>query len=188
MSDTTPKPDTKAAPQNGADQAPSPVLRLASHYVKDLSFENPNAPLSIQNVAKPDIQIEVNLGARGMGPDYPLGRDLFEVELSISARATVGEKKQVLYVVESNFAGMFLIQNVTENQMGAALLVEAPKLLFPYARMIIAEAVRAGGFTPLVLEPLDFQALYEQQVRQAQELQAAAAAPSDGSEPPAGTA
>lgn len=183
MSETNPQ---GPATSNGEGAAPTaPVMRVASQYVKDLSFENPNSPLSLQHTGKPDIQLEVNLGARPMGDDFQMGKDFYEIEMSISARATDRDSKQLLYVVETNYAGLFLIQNVPESQMGAALLVEGPRLLFPFARQVIAEAVRGGGFTPLMLEPLDFAGMYRQQVQQ----QAAAAQqPSNGSEPEIGNA
>ncbi|NHK28107.1 protein-export chaperone SecB [Parvularcula flava] len=171
------------------DQPKGAVMRVASQYVKDLSFENPNAPISMQQAQeKPEIQLEVNLGARPMGDDFPMGKDFFEVEMSISARATNRDTKDLLYVVETNYAGLFLIQNVAEHQMGAALLVEGPRLLFPFARQVIAEAVRGGGFTPLMLEPLDFAGMYRAQLEQRASQLKAAGQNSDGSEPPAGQA
>lgn len=188
MSDTTPQsPDSPAGDGNTPQPTAGPVMRVVSQYVKDLSFENPNAPLAVQAEGKPEVNLEVNLGARPMGDDFRMGKDFYEIEMSISARATDRETKELRYVVETNYAGLFLIQNVPDTQMGAALLVEAPRLLFPFARQVIAEAVRSGGFTPLMLEPLDFAGMYAQQLRhQAQAAQQAKQ--SDGSEPPAGNA
>ena len=183
MSDTP--PDNGTPPAEGA--ASGPVFRMASQYVKDLSFENPNAPLAPNVIPnKPDIQLEVNLGARPMGPDFALGKDFFEVELSISATAkdkNNGGEEMVQFVVEVNFAGLFIIQNVPEEHMGGVLLVECPTLLFPFARQVIADAVRNGGFKePLLLEPLDFNGMYRAQVQRAQ-AEAAGEAPG-----PVGTA
>lgn len=164
-----------AQPQGG-------IMRVAGQYVKDLSFENPNAPLSMQGAnTQPEVQLDVNLGGRPMGEDFQLGKDFYEVEMSISARATDRDTKQLMYVVETNYAGLFLIQNVPEEHMGGILLVEGPRLLFPFARQVIADAVRSGGFTPLMLEPIDFAGMYRSRVQQqAAAAQAAAGDQSSG--------
>ena len=108
-----------------------------------------------------------------MGEDFPIGKDFYEVEISVSATAKDKENGAVLYVVETNYAGLILIQNVPEEAMGWALLVDGPQLLFPYVRQVISDAVRNGGFTPLMLEPMDFANMYRQQIAQ-QQAQAAA--------------
>lgn len=184
MSETTPENQ----PQQPAGEEIAPVLRVASQYVKDLSFENPNAPLAPNGQPnKPEIQLEVNLGAKPMGDDFPLGKDFFEVELSISATAkdqNSAGQEIVQFVVETNYAGLFLIQNIPEEHMGGVLLVECPTLLFPFARQVLADAVRNGGFKePLMLEPLDFHGMYRQQAERAQ-----SQAMDDSSAPPVGNA
>ncbi len=158
MSETTPNPEN----------APQPaVLRMVNQYVKDLSFENPNAPLSVQATnTKPAVELEVNLAARAMGEDFPIGKDFYEVEISVSATAKDGDNGPVLYVVETNYAGLVMIQNIPQEHMGWALLVDCPQLLFPYARQVISDAVRNGGFTPLMLEPMDFATMYRQKIEQ----------------------
>ena len=156
--------------------------------MKDLSFENPNAPIAVQTIGpKPDVNLEVNLGARPMGPDFPMGQDFYEIEMSISATAKEKETGLVQYVVETNYAGLMAIQNIPEEHMGAVLLVEGPHMLFPFARQVIADAVRNGGFTPLMLEPLDFGSMYRQQLAQ-QHQQAAQAGAADSSAPEVGDA
>jgi preprotein translocase subunit SecB len=186
MSETTPQPETDT--QGSAPQQATPVVRVVSQYVKDLSFENPNAPIAVQTVGpKPDVQLEVNLGARPMGPDFPMGKDFYEIEMSVSATAKEKDSETIQYVVETNYAGLMAIQNVPEEHMGAVLLVEGPQLLFPFARQVIADAVRNGGFTPLMLEPLDFAGMYRQQLVQQQQ-QAAQAGAADSSAPEVGNA
>jgi preprotein translocase subunit SecB len=137
---------------NASDLAPS--LSVKAQYLKDLSFENPNAPLSFQdNSAQPNFDVDVNVNARGLGPNN------YEVELAISARARRGE--QVAFVVETAYAGVFEIRNVPAEQIELIMLVECPRILFPFARQIVADATRNGNYPPLMLEPIDFFAVYQ---------------------------
>lgn len=136
-----------------AAQAPS--LNVLVQYVKDLSFENPNAPNSLapQETA-PQIAINVNVGAQ------PLSATEFEVELKLEAKATVGDA--VMFAAELLYAGLFRIQGVPEEHLHPFVLIECPRMLFPFARQILADATRNGGFPPLLLDPIDFVALYQQ--------------------------
>lgn len=167
--------ETPATPENGAADAPvQPSMRCINQYVKDLSFENPNAPATIRpDLPKPGINMEVNLAAR------PVGNDMYEVEMSIHATAKPKESEEVLFVVETNYAGLFEIRNIPEEHMGGVLLVECPNLLFPFARQIVADATRNGGFQPLMLEPLNFAQMYQQQLAQ-QAQQQGSTAPETG--------
>ncbi|MGV6802005.1 MAG: protein-export chaperone SecB [bacterium] len=159
--------ETTSSPENGAmNDKNAPSMRVISQYVKDLSFENPSAPASIRpDLPKPGVNMEVNLSAR------PLGNDLYEVELSISATAKDKENDAVIYVVETNYGGTFEIKNIPEEHMGAVLLVDCPTLMFPFARQIVANATQNGGFQPLMLEPLNFASMYQQQIAQQQAAQ-----------------
>ena len=143
-------------------QAQGVPLVVNAQYVKDLSFENPNAPTSLQNAAgaKPGIEVGVNVGVRRMGDE------VYEVELKISAHASnelADGKTQAAFVVELAYGALFGIRNVGEEALRPFLLVQAPTLLFPFARRIIADATRDGGFPPLLLEPINFEALYRAQ-------------------------
>jgi preprotein translocase subunit SecB len=135
-----------------------PQVGVISQYVKDLSFENPSAPAVFQWQGQPQIDVQFNIGAG------EVGTDVHEVTLRIdvSARADEG----VAFQVEVVYAGLFAIRNLPDEQMQPFLLAEAPRILFPFARRIIADAVRDGGFPPLLLDPIDFATLYLQ--RQAQ--------------------
>ena len=149
-----------------AMQGEAPSLNVLVQYVKDLSFENPNAPNSLApQQSQPQININVNVGAQ------PLSATEFEVELKLEASAKTGES--VMFAVELVYAGIFRIQNVPEAHLHPFVLIECPRLLFPFARQILADATRNGGFPPLMLDPIDFVALYQQNAAQAQ---AAAAA------------
>jgi preprotein translocase subunit SecB len=147
-------------------QAAVPQIGVLAQYVKDFSFENPNAPRSMASTGQqPSLNIQVNVDAAPMsGSDY-------EVTLRLEGKAET--QGMMLFSFELVFAGAFRIQNVPPDSMQPIMLIECPRLLFPFAREIIATAVRNGGFAPLLLEPIDFVSLYRQRLAAAQ-----AAAPS----------
>lgn len=142
-----------------------PSMRILGQYLKDFSFENPNAPQSLTPQQKqPDINISVNVNARNLGPND------FEVELHLDAKAS-GEDK-VIFAAELLYAGIFRLEGFPPNLTHAAVLIECPKMLFPFARQIMADATRNGGFPPLMLDPIDFAAMYQQRMRQQAQAQA----------------
>jgi preprotein translocase subunit SecB len=151
---------------NGEDTLPA--AGIISQYVKDLSVENPNAPDSFQWQDAPQMDIQFNIGARAVGDD-----DLQEVELKIvlTAKADQG----TAYIVDLSYCGLIGMRNLDEASMHAFTFAEAPRILFPFARRVIADAVRDAGFPPLMLEPLDFNGLYMEQLMAQQ--QAAEGAP-----------
>ena len=151
---------------NGADNMPQ--VAIISQYVKDLSFENPNAPAVYQWQVQPNIDVQFNI-AMNKAAD-----DVYEVVLKIDVRAH-GDQG-VAFAVELSYAGLFGIRNVPEEQIQPFCYAEAPRLVFPFARRVLADAVRDGGFPPLLLEPIDFAGLYMQQAQQAAQLQSGEAA------------
>jgi preprotein translocase subunit SecB len=148
-----------------------PQLGVIAQYVKDFSFENPNAPRSLQSQVQPQIGIQINVNANALG-GTPTPTD-FEVELKLEGKAEAAGS--VLFSFELVFAGVFRIQNVPQDSMQPLVMIECPRLLFPFAREIIASATRNGGFPPLLLDPIDFVSLYQQRVAQAQGQQPATA-------------
>lgn len=142
-----------------------PQLNALAQYIKDLSFENPNAPRSLANNdgAAPNIQIQVNVNAQ------PIGGDDFEVELKLEG--TAGTKPNLMFSFELNYGGVFRLRNIPQEHIGGVLMVECPRMLFPFARQIVANAVRDGGFPPLYMDPIDFMALYQQRVAEVQSQQ-----------------
>jgi len=148
---------------NGGPQ-PQPALPqvgVLAQYVKDLSFENPNAPRSIApSGQQPTINIQVNVDAA------PTSGTDFEVTLRLEGKAEA--QSMLLFGFELAFAGIFRIQNVPAESLQPIVLIECPRLLFPFAREIIATAVRNGGFPPLLLDPIDFVGLYRQRLASAQ--------------------
>jgi preprotein translocase subunit SecB len=148
MSDTT---------ANGADNLPQ--IGLIAQYVKDMSFENPNSPAVYQWQNQPQIDVQFNISTQQAADD------VHEVLLKITAKAVANEG--TAFAAELVFAGLFGMRNVPEEQVHPFLYAEAPRLLFPFARRILADAVQDGGFPPLLLDPIDFASLYVQQ-REAQ--------------------
>ena len=148
---------------NGADT--DPAIGLIAQYVKDLSFENPNAPAVYQQQAQPNIDVQFNIAVTQPGDD------VHEVAMKIEIRAE-SDTGMTLFAVELLYAGLFGARNVSEDQLRPFLYGEAPRLLFPFARRVVAEAVRDGNFPPLLLDPIDFSALYMAQAAQADQLAA----------------
>ena len=141
--------------------APHPPLTVQAQYIKDLSFENPSplASFTNENNIQPNISVNIQARAESLG-----GRN-FEVVLDIRIDAT--REKNPLFLVELSYAGIVTLgEHVTEHEAGAFLMVDTPRLLFPFARNILADVTRDGGFPPLMLNPVDFAALYEQQKEQ----------------------
>ena len=150
-----------ARPNAQANQAP-PQLNVLAQYVKDLSFENPNAPRSLQQQQQPPaINIQINVNAK------PLADSDYEVELKIEGRAEV--PGLFLFSFDLLYAGVFRIVNVPQENIHAIIMIECPRLLFPFARETGREtAVRNGGFPPLMIDPVDFVSLYRQKLSEQQ--------------------
>ena len=156
MSDKPSAPTGTAA--NGSQ---SPSLNILAQYIKDLSFENPGAPGSLRNREQaPNIGINVNVGAN------PVNEKEYDVTLTLSAKAEAG--KDVLFNVELVYGGVFRIDGFAQEHMLPVLFIECPRLLFPFARQILADATRNGGFPPLLLDPIDFAQMFQQRMAEEQ--------------------
>lgn len=154
---------------NGADTAP--VAGIITQYVKDLSVENPKAPDSFGWNEAPELDVQFNIAAR------PLNDEVQEVTLKISTTAKMSQG--TAYIVELAYCGLVGMRNMPDDQKHAFVYAEAPRFLFPFARRVIADATRDAGFAPLVLDPIDFGAIYVQQL-QAQQEQAGPEASGEG--------
>ncbi len=135
-------------------------LTVNSQYIKDLSFENPNSPESLTNKdGLPQINVDINVFAK------PLTKKLYEVTLSINGKAT--KKDLRVFELELAYAGLFSLPdiNLNNDKEKKIMLIEAPQLLFPYARSIVSNVTRDGGFMPLIIQPIDFDLLYESRVK-----------------------
>ncbi|HEY5338295.1 MAG TPA: protein-export chaperone SecB [Rhizomicrobium sp.] len=133
-------------------------MQVLGQYVKDLSFENPGAPMNM--TVRPAIDLGVDLQARRLDQDH------FEVELKLRVSAKAEEKTQ--FLLELLYGGLFLAQNVPDEYLQQMLLIEAPHMLFPFARRVVADTIRDGGMPPLMIEPIDFAALYRAKTAEAQ--------------------
>ncbi|MCR6501468.1 protein-export chaperone SecB [Shinella sp. CPCC 101442] len=141
--------------------AASPSLNILAQYVKDFSFENPGAPRSLQARDKaPAINISVNVNAN------PLSETDFDVILSLNAEAKDGDK--MLFNAELAYGGVFRVTGFPQEHMLPVLFIECPRLLFPFARQIISDATRNGGFPPLMIDPIDFAQMFSQRMAEEQ--------------------
>jgi preprotein translocase subunit SecB len=154
MTDT---PDMATQPQDNA-QPQGPAIRVLSQYIKDLSFENPGATVQDQ----PNIELGIDVGATPVANN----EGVFEVTLKLKARA--GTQETALFLIEMDYAGQFHLQGFSQADMEPILLIECPRILFPFARRIIADISAEGGFPPLRIDPVDFGALYNSQKQRAQ--------------------
>ena len=148
----------EAAKPNGA----SPTLNILAQYVKDLSFESPGAPQSLRGRGDkaPSININVNVNAN------PIADKEFDVTLSLNAKATYDS--DVLFNAELVYGGVFRVEGFPQEHLLPVLFIECPRLTFPFARQIIAEATRNGGFPPLMIDPIDFAQMFQQKVAEEQ--------------------
>ncbi len=152
-----------AAEAGGAEEAQA--ITINAQFIKDLSFEAPAAPgiFSLMQESPPDINVNINVSAN------PLQDKVFEVIIEFQAECTV--KEQVAFILELEYAGVFTL-NVPDEHLQPILLVECPRLLFPFARNILADVSRDGGFPPLMLGPVDFAAMFQAQLQEIQKAQA----------------
>ena len=144
-----------------APQDERPQLTVVAQYIKDLSFENPNAPRSLMSGGQqPQIGIQINVDAT------PLSDSDVEVAIKLEGKAEIGDT--LMFAFDLTFAGVFRIRNVPQESLNPLVLIECPRLLFPFAREIVANTVRNGGFPPLLLDPVDFAGLYRERLARQQ--------------------
>ena len=149
--------ENKPAPAGAQNPDPStlPSLNIVGQYITDLSFENPDAPVSIMGAAtSPVFNVGINVAVKKQTDE------VYAVELTLNAKAE--RENKILFNVELIYGGLFKILNVPENQMAPALMIECPRLIFPFARQVLANVTQAGGFPPLLMEPVDFAGIYRQ--------------------------
>jgi preprotein translocase subunit SecB len=139
----------------------APQMKVLGQYLKDLSFENPNAPQSLSTqTGQPEINISVNVNARTLtATDY-------EVELHLEAKAS--HEQKVVFAADLLYAGVFRLENIPQEALHPVVLIECPRMLFPFARQVLADATRNGGFPPLMLDPIDFAGMYQKRLAQSE--------------------
>jgi preprotein translocase subunit SecB len=155
---TTTNGGPQGTPQT-AEQAPQ--INVLAQYIKDLSFENPNAPRSLQPSQQPSINLQINVNSKALSDTD------FEIELTVEGKADAAGT--VLFSFELTYAGIFRLTNVPKDAVQPVMMIECPRLLFPYAREIVSSVVRNGGFPPLMIDPVDFVSLYRQKMAQTQQ-------------------
>ena len=158
--------DNKKAKSTEAKQDDEPTANrqivVHAQYIKDLSFENPNAPeILMESPNQPDVEITVNVGAR------PLGDAQYEVMLNLGAKARTDDKG--LFLVDLTYAGIVSCPDTAAVDVNPMVMIEAPRLLFPFARAIVSDVTRDGGFMPLNIQPVDFVAVYQHNLTKQQE-------------------
>lgn len=145
---------------NGADaeeEMQGVPFMIGAQYIKDLSFENPRGIETLSAIQQnPDVSVDVSTNAKQIGNE-----GMYEVSLFIRAEATV--KDSPVFIVELTYAGIVQVQGVAEEEIKPVVLIEGPRHLFPFARAIVSNAVRDGGFPPLLVNPIDFASLYVEQ-------------------------
>lgn len=154
-------------PNGGEDQASQgaqegPRVNVIGQYIKDLSFENPNAPQSFQEPGdNPNLQLNFNVSANR------IGEDTYEVTLHFEGEAKTEETG--IYQLDLVYAGIFRVQNFPQERLRPLLFIDCPATLFPFVRRLIADLTREGGYPPLLIDPIDFAALYRRNAQQPQE-------------------
>ena len=146
---------------NGSQAANAPRFTVLTQFTRDFSFENPNAPRTLAPQSQaPRINLQINVNARQLAPtDY---------EVALVLEGSAGEGAETLFKFELTYSGVLRLENIPADQVQPLVMIEGPRLLFPFARQVIAEAVRGGGFPPLYVDPIDFQGLYLQRIAAAQ--------------------
>jgi preprotein translocase subunit SecB len=162
--------------ENGAapQQPATPQMKVLGQFIKDLSFENILAQKPVEGEVQPDIQVQVALDGRKRGDG-----NQYEVVSKFTITSKNKGNGAVLFVLELEYSGLFLIENVPNEQLHPFLLIECPRMLFPFVRRIVSDVTRDGGFPPLNLDTIDFVALYRQQLAQRQQAQAVEKAPAN---------
>ena len=144
---------------NGLPNGQAPSINILAQYIKDFSFESPNAPAALRNQGKaPGINIGVNVTANPVNAE----EGDYDVKLSLNAKA--GEGKDLLFHVELDYGGVFRLQHFPQEHLLPVLFIECPRLLFPFARQIVADVTRNAGFPPLMIDPIDFAQMFTQRM------------------------
>ena len=155
---------------NGAAEPKLPSMQVLGQFIKDLSFENVAAQKGRKTEGQPEIQVQVGLDARKRGTDGQ-----FDVSIKLNVTSKAKGTEDVIFGMEIEYAGVFAISNVADNQLHPYLLIECPRMLFPFLRRIVHDVTRDGGFPPLNLEQIDFVSLYRNEIQRRAQAEAAAA-------------
>jgi preprotein translocase subunit SecB len=159
MADETPENEHSAASEDGAQE---PMLQILAQYTKDASFENPHAPESLRTgLEAPGINIAIEIGRQMLTDDT--------VEVVLMLKAEARRNDQVVFIAELEYAGLFAFKGTNVEEIQPLILIECPRLLFPFARQIMASMTQNGGFPPIMLEPPDFVGMFREEIRRRSE-------------------
>ena len=163
--------------ENGAAEAAqpqAPKMNVLAQFVRDMSFENILAQKGASGEAQPDVQVQVNIDAKKRPTDHQ-----YDVLLKLKVTSKSKTTEDVFFILELEYAGIFHIENIPDEQLHPFLMIECPRMIFPFVRRIVSDVTRDGGFPPLALDNIDFIALYRQNLaqRQAAQQQAETAKP-----------
>ncbi len=151
-----------AETENGAAGTPQiPQMQILGQFIKDMSFENILSRKPVSGQVQPDIQVQVALDGKKGGAD-----NQYEVISKFNITSKNKGSDDVLFILEIEYSGLFQIENIAEEQLHPFLMIECPRMVFPFVRRIVSDVTRDGGFPPLNLENIDFVALYRQQLAQ----------------------
>lgn len=150
-----------------AEQPKAPQMRVLGQFIKDMSFENIMAQKGAPADVTPDVQVQVNLDAKKRSAENQYESS---IKLNVTSKAKDGDA--TLFVLEIDYTGIFHIENVSEEQLHPFLLIECPRMIFPFLRRIVSDVTRDGGFPPLNLENIDFLSLYRNELARRQQAEA----------------
>lgn len=145
--------------QAAGGEIQAPRMNILGQFIRDMSFENVAAQKGTEGNVQPDIQVQVNLDARKRD-----AADVYEVIVKMNIESRAKDSQAKLFILELEYGGVFRIENVPEDQLHPFLLIECPRMVFPYVRRIVSDITRDGGYPPLNLDNIDFLALYRQEI------------------------
>ena len=150
--------------EKAAEQPKQPQMRVLGQFIRDMSFENIVAQKGGSPDMKPDVQVQVNLDAKKRGAD-----NQFESSIKLNVTSKDKDSDNVLFVLEIDYVGIFFIDGVPEEQLHPFLLIECPRMIFPFLRRVVSDITRDGGFPPMNLENIDFVSLYRNEIARRQQ-------------------
>ncbi|MFK7763331.1 MAG: protein-export chaperone SecB [Roseobacter sp.] len=156
MAEDDEKQETAAQPQ-------APQMRVLGQFIRDMSFENIMAQKGAPSDAQPDVQVQVSLDAKKRTMD-----NQYESAIKLNVTSKIKEKDATLFVLEIDYVGIFHVENVPEDQLHPFLMIECPRMIFPFLRRVVSDITRDGGFPPLNLENIDFLSLYRNEIARRQ--------------------
>ena len=158
--------------ENGATEAQAPEIKMSvlTQFIRDMSFENVMAQKGVSGEVQPDVSVQVNLDAQKRAQEHQ-----YQVSMKLVIDSSSKDKETKLFLLELDYGGIFHIEGIPDDQLHPFLLIECPRMLFPFARRIVSDVTRDGGFPPLNLENIDFVQLYRQELLRRQQAAAAQA-------------